>query len=58
MIYYAANHYPNKHRRIKLTDPDTGQQLVCLTSHFTLSALTIAQLYRKSNCTSNELYFK
>ena len=42
----VAKRYPDKLRRIKLTDPDTGQRLVLLTNHFTLPAQTITELYR------------
>ena len=42
----VVKRYPDKLRRIKLTDPDTGQQLVFLTNHCSLPAATIAQLYR------------
>ena len=52
----VAKRYPDKLRRIKLTDPDTGQQLVCLTNHFSLPAATIAQLYRYR--WQVELFFK
>ena len=54
--FYAAKHYPDKLRRVKVTDPETGQRLVFITNHFTLPAHTIAQLYR---CRWQvELFFK
>ena len=54
--FYTAKHYPDKLRRIKLTDPETGQRLVFLTNHFSLPTTTIAQLYR---CRWQvELFFK
>ena len=54
--FYAAKDYPDKLRRVKVTDPETGQQLVFLTNNFTLPAHTITQLYR---CRWQvELFFK
>jgi hypothetical protein len=48
--------YPEKLRRIKYRDPETGNTLVFLTNHFSLPALTIADLYR---CRWQiELFFK
>ena len=48
--------YPEKLRRIKYRDPESGNTLVLLTNHFTLPALTIAELYR---CRWQiELFFK
>jgi len=48
--------YPEKLRRVKFRDPETGKTLVFLTSNFALPALTIAQLYR---CRWQvELFFK
>jgi hypothetical protein len=54
---YAVQHdYPQPMRRIGYRDPETGQALVFLTNNFTVSALTIAQLYR---CRWRiELFFK
>ena len=54
--FYAAKHYPDKLRRIKLTDPETGKNLVFLSNNFTLPAQTMTQLYR---CRWQvELFFK
>ena len=54
-IYTGAT-YPDKLRRIKYRDPETGKTLVFLTNHFTLPALTIVDLYR---CRWQvELFFK
>ncbi|MCY4361512.1 MAG: IS4 family transposase [Gammaproteobacteria bacterium] len=54
--FYAAKHYPDKLRRIKLTDPETGKHLVFLSNNFALPAQTITQLYR---CRWQvELFFK
>jgi hypothetical protein len=48
--------YAEKLRRIKFRDPETGNTLVFLTNHFSLPALTIAELYR---CRWQiELFFK
>jgi len=48
--------YPNKLRRIKLRDTETGKVLVFLTNNFDLPATTIAQLYRSR--WQIELFFK
>ena len=48
--------YPKKLRRIKFHDAKTGRTLVFLTNHFTLPALTVAELYK---CRWQvELFFK
>ena len=48
--------YPDKLRRIKLRDAETGKVLVFLTNNFDLPARTIAQLYRSR--WQIELFFK
>jgi hypothetical protein len=48
--------YPEKLRRIRFIDPDTGKSLVFLTNHFTLPALTIAAIYKSR--WRIELFFK
>jgi hypothetical protein len=48
--------YPLPLRRIRYTDPDTGQRLVFLTNDVLLPALTIAQLYKAR--WQVELFFK
>jgi IS4 transposase len=54
-IHTAAG-YPDKLRRIKYRDPETGQRLTFLTNNFTLPPLTIARLYK---CRWQiELFFK
>lgn len=54
--FYPAKHYPEKLRRIRYRDPESGQRLVFLTNCFDLPALSIAQLYR---CRwQAELFFK
>jgi len=52
----SARHYPEPLRRVKYRDPKTEKQLVFLTNHFGLSALTIAQLYKQR--WQVELFFK
>jgi Domain of unknown function (DUF4372)/Transposase DDE domain len=53
---YTGTTYPDKLRRIKYRDPESGKVLVFLTNNFKLPALTIAQLYR---CRWRvELFFK
>jgi hypothetical protein len=52
----SRNAYPEKLRRVKFRDPETGKTLVFLTNNFALPALTIAQLYRSR--WQVELFFK
>ncbi len=44
--FYSHKDYPDKLRRISFHDVETNKRLVFLTNNFTLSAVTIAQLYR------------
>jgi len=54
--FYTYKGYPEKLRRIKYYDVETGKNLVFLTNNFILPPLTIAQLYR---CRWQiELFFK
>jgi len=54
--FYSSKSYPEKLRRIKYYDPETGRTLTFLTNNFTLSPLTITELYR---CRWQiELFFK
>ena len=54
--YYQSRYYPEKMRRVKYRDPDTQNLYVFLTNNFSLSAFTIAELYR---CRWQvELFFK
>lgn len=48
--------YPDRLRRIHFFDADSGQDLVFLTNHLELSALTVAQLYKLR--WQVELFFK
>jgi hypothetical protein len=54
--YYAAKDYPEKMRRIKFKDEQTGKVLIFLTNNFQLSATEIAQLYKHR--WKIELFFK
>jgi len=54
--FYSQKAYPTKLRRIKYFDHRHKKNLVFLTNHFTLPALTVAELYR---CRWQiELFFK
>ena len=54
--FYAQKAYPAKLRRIKYFDDQQKKNLVFLTNHFALPALTVAELYR---CRWQiELFFK
>ena len=53
--HYARKDYPERLRRIRYNDAETGKALVFLTNHFELPALTIAALYR--NRWQVELFF-
>lgn len=44
--YYAAKDYPEKMRRIKFYDQETGKVLIFLTNNFHLTATEVAQLYK------------
>ncbi len=54
--FYASKDYPEKLRRIRYCDPETGKRLVFLANNHTLPALIIAQLYRAR--WHVELFFK
>ena len=54
--FYASKHYPERLRRIRYKDPETGKTLVFLTNNTTLPALTIAALYKSR--WQVELFFK
>lgn len=54
--FYSRKGYPEKLRRIRFYDAEKGRYIVFLTNNFTLSALTITQLYK---CRWQiELFFK
>jgi hypothetical protein len=44
--FYSRKAYPDKLRRIRYFDTDQNKQFVFLTNNFTLSALTIGQLFQ------------
>ena len=52
----SSNDYPDRLRRVRYTDPDTGKRLVLLTNCFILDAITITQLYKAR--WQVELFFK
>jgi hypothetical protein len=52
----SSKYYPEKMRRIKFYDQETGKTLVFLTNHFHLEATEIAQLYKHR--WKIELFFK
>jgi Domain of unknown function (DUF4372)/Transposase DDE domain len=52
----ARRDYPAPLRRVRYVDPDTKKRLGFLTNHFTVPALTIAQLYRSRWAV--ELFFR
>jgi Transposase DDE domain/Domain of unknown function (DUF4372) len=54
--HYASKDYPEKLRRIKFRDAQTGKVLVFLTNNFHLTAAEIAQLYKHR--WKIELFFK
>jgi hypothetical protein len=54
--FYPRKAYPDRLRRIRYVDLDTGERFVFLTNHLDAPALTIAELYR---CRWQiELFFK
>ena len=55
-ISKSAKDYPDKLRRVRYYDTETGKTLVFLTNNFLLSAITIAQLYKQR--WQVELFFK
>ena len=53
---HSAARYPDKLRRVRYRDPETGKTLEFLTNNFALPALTIAKIYK---CRWQvELFFK
>ena len=48
--------YPERLRRIRFKDPDTGKTLVFLTNHFAIPALSVCALYKSR--WQVELFFK
>jgi hypothetical protein len=54
--HYSAKKYPEHLRRVRFKDPESGKTLIFLTNNTTLSALTIAALYKSR--WQVELFFK
>jgi putative transposase len=54
--FYSKQKYPDRLRRIRSKDPETGNIIVILTNNFTWSANTIAQIYKER--WQIELFFK
>jgi len=54
--YYAKKDYPDKLRRVKYYDQETGNTYVYLTNNFKIPALIVAQLYKER--WKIELFFK
>jgi hypothetical protein len=44
--FYAHKDYPDKLRRVSYRDTENNKRLIFFTNNFTLSAFTIAQIYR------------
>ena len=43
---YSSTDYPEKLRRVRYRDPQSGKAFTFLTNNFTVPALTVAQLYK------------
>lgn len=54
--FYSRQHYPQHLRRIRFKDPETNKNLVFLTNHFQIPALTVCTLYKSR--WQVELFFK
>ena len=52
----GRKHYPERLRRVKYNDPDTGNILVFYTNDFNLPAIVVAELYKQR--WQVELFFK
>lgn len=55
-VFYSKQGYPQRLRRIRFKDPDTGKTFVFLTNHLGLPALSICALYKSR--WQVELFFK
>lgn len=54
--FYSRKGYPERLRRIRFKDPETGKALVFITNNFSLPALSICALYKSR--WQVELFFK
>jgi transposase len=54
--FYSQKGYPERLRRIRFKDPESGKTLVFITNHFGLPALSICALYKSR--WQVELFFK
>lgn len=54
--FYSKQKFPERLRRIRSRDPETGKIIVILTNNFSWSAKTIAQIYKER--WQIELFFK
>lgn len=54
--FYSKQKFPDRLRRIRSKDPETGKIIVILTNNFTWSDATIAQIYKER--WQIELFFK
>jgi hypothetical protein len=55
-VFYSQRGYPERLRRIRYKDPETGKTLVFLTNHFGIPAASVCALYKSR--WQVELFFK
>ena len=55
-VFYSQRSYPERLRRVRFKDPETGKRLVFLTNHFGVPALSVCALYKSR--WQVELFFK
>jgi hypothetical protein len=55
-VFYSQRGYPERLRRVRFRDPETGKTLVFLTNHFGIPALSVCALYKSR--WQVELFFK
>lgn len=55
-VYKSSHDYPQRLRRIRFKDPQTGKSLVFLTNHFGIPALSVCEHYKSR--WQVELFFK